>query len=309
VPLVSVIMPSYNHQRFVQEAIQSVLNQTFGDIELIVIDDASKDNSADIIKSAAKKDDRIRAVFHTENKGIARTMNEGVEKAEGKFLAFLDSDDLWTGNKLEREIEVLARDESLMVWSEGLVVDVSGHSAGITFSRMHHASRRQKDGYLFEELLKGNYISTQSLVLKTKYVKEIGFDEELVYLNDYRMLLELSKIHRFCFIDEPLFKYRLHDGNTIFSNRDRWRRDEVGLYEKTLKQYGNDMNNRTKASLYCRMGLLSFRLNDIGDLRDYMLRAIVANPATTIRCLAESAITYLANRLRPSKRPVLVCPQ
>ena len=86
-PLVSVIMPSYNHEKYISEAIESVLNQTFGGFELIITDDASIDRSKDY-QTYAKKDARIRAYYHNENKGIAKTMNDGLEAAKGSLLLF-----------------------------------------------------------------------------------------------------------------------------------------------------------------------------------------------------------------------------
>jgi glycosyltransferase involved in cell wall biosynthesis len=125
-PLVSVIMTSYNYGRYISEAIESVLNQTLADLELIVIDDASSDDSAGIIERYGKTDPRVRPIYHLQNKGIARTLNEGIEAASGKFIAFIASDDSWATDKLEKQVDVLEKDEDLVVWSEGEIMDKNG---------------------------------------------------------------------------------------------------------------------------------------------------------------------------------------
>ena len=155
-PLVSVIMPSYNHERYISEAIESVLNQTFTDFEFIIIDDASKDKSKELIKAYEEQDSRIRAFFHKENKGIARTMNECLEESKGNFIAFFASDDVWVKEKLEKQLEVLNKNEDFIVWSEGELIDAQGNPTGETFTQMHNAFKRIKSGDIFEELLKDN---------------------------------------------------------------------------------------------------------------------------------------------------------
>ena len=100
-PFVSVLMPSYNHEEYLPEVITSVLNQTFKELELIIIDDCSKDKSKTIIESYQEKDKRIKAFFHERNLGLASTMNDLLSQASGKYIAFIDSDDVWDRLKLE----------------------------------------------------------------------------------------------------------------------------------------------------------------------------------------------------------------
>lgn len=107
--LISVLLPSYNHESFLSEAIESVLNQTFRDFEFIIIDDCSSDNSREIIKYYKERDERIKIYFHNENRGIARTQNELIDKAQGKFIAFLNSDDVWNKDKLEKQLKILEK--------------------------------------------------------------------------------------------------------------------------------------------------------------------------------------------------------
>lgn len=142
--LVSVVLPSYNYDKYISEAIESVLNQTFSDLELIIIDDYSTDTSREIIKGYKEKDDRIRFIFHEKNEGMARTYNDGIFSAKGKYIAILDSDDLWDLKKLEKQVKILEKDENLIVWSDGDLIDAKGNFLGKTFTQRYHATKKKK---------------------------------------------------------------------------------------------------------------------------------------------------------------------
>ena len=105
--LVSIITPSYNSARFINECVNSVLEQTYTNWELIIVDDASKDNSKELIRNIAKRDDRIKFVFLTKNIGVAGARNIALEMSDGRYIAFLDSDDLWKKEKLRTQIDFM----------------------------------------------------------------------------------------------------------------------------------------------------------------------------------------------------------
>ena len=161
------------------------------------------------------------AIFHERNMGIAKTINDGLEKARGKFIAFIASDDLWVKDKLEKQLKVLEKDENLIVWSEGEIIGKHGVPAGKLFTQKCEASRKKKNGDLFDELLKGNYIFGSSLIIKRENVEGIRFNENLKYLNDYQYVLEIARRYKYYFIEEPLAKYRIHGGNTITLGKGR----------------------------------------------------------------------------------------
>ena len=275
-PNVSVIMPSYNHERYISEAIDSVLNQTFTDFELIIIDDASKDKSKEIIKVYAEKDSRIRAFFHSENKGIARTMNECLEKADGKFIAFFASDDVWVKDKLEKQLEVLAKDEDLIVWSEGLIIDAQGDPTGELWTARFESKR--KSGYLFEELLKGNFICGQSRIIKKRNIGDIKFNEALKYRNDYQFEVDLSRKYEYYFIPEPLAMYRVHGTNTTLSDTMGWQKDNITIGVYFLHKYGNEISNTAKCRLNLDISGGYSYIEEKAKARRYVYHAIKLNP-------------------------------
>lgn len=246
-PLVSVVMASYNHENYISETIESVLNQSFKDLEFIIIDDASRDNSPQIIKSYQKKDNRIRTFFHKKNKGISKTHNELLNKAKGKYVAFLASDDVWTKDKVKEQIKILKNNENLVVWCDGLIIDSSGNSQGKLISKIHIFNKFKKSGYIFEELiLKSNFIFGSSLITKKEFFNDIKFNNKLKYLNDYKMELDLAKNHEYYFIPKPLAYYRIHGKNTDHSDEKGLNLNNIECGRMILDEYGDTLSNYLK---------------------------------------------------------------
>lgn len=126
-PLVSIITPSYNSTPFIAETIQSVLNQTYTNFELIIVDDCSKDNSFEILTEFSKQDERIKVYKLEKNSGAAMARNYGIQTANGKYLAFLDSDDLWDMNKLELQVEFMERNSYEFTFTNYRMIDEQGN--------------------------------------------------------------------------------------------------------------------------------------------------------------------------------------
>ncbi|MGZ4847374.1 MAG: glycosyltransferase family 2 protein, partial [Halobacteriota archaeon] len=164
-PQVSVLMKSYNHERFIAEAVESVLRQSFDDFELLIVDDASTDRSQAIIKGYQDDDSRIRTLFHDTTEGITKVVNDGIDVAKGTYIAQIDSDDVWRGDKLEKQMDVFASNENLLVWSEGETIDRDGRVLG-SFSEFFRSQTAKKSGNLFHDLAVRNYIFGSSLAYK-----------------------------------------------------------------------------------------------------------------------------------------------
>jgi glycosyltransferase involved in cell wall biosynthesis len=227
--LVSVVMNAYNHEKYISEAIESILNQSFNDFELIIIDDFSIDSTAQLIRNYQLKDSRIRAFYHEKNMGIAKTMNQCISEAKGKFIAFISSDDVWSTSKLEKQLKILKENQNLLVWSEGEIIDAKSIPTGNYFTKMHLASQRKKSGNILAELIEDNFIFGQSLIMKTEYAKQVKYNDQLKYLNDYKFMVDLASQHEFFYISEPLAKYRVHGKNSIFRDEKDWLKDRIIL--------------------------------------------------------------------------------
>ena len=198
-PLVSIIMPLYNCEGYIRESIESVREQTYKKWELIIVDDASTDKSVDIVKQIMKEESRICFIGLNKNRGVSNARNIGTEEAKGKFIAFLDSDDLWLPTKLVKQIETMEMENILLSYGSYILIGANGDSRGIF---------KAKSKVSYEDMLKTSEIGTLTMVYNTDelekhYFLEIGHE-------DYVMKLEvLKKIDFAKGIIEPLAKYRV----------------------------------------------------------------------------------------------------
>lgn len=222
---VSIVMPLYNCERYVSDSIESVLSQTYEEWELLIVDDCSSDGSYEIAKQYAVGDSRIVVEKLSENSGAAVARNVAIEKARGRYIAFLDSDDLWTPEKLERQINFMKETGAALSFSDYCWIDEDGKSL-------------QKIEYPFtavdySELLKQNVIGCLTAVYDTGQVAKCYFDESLQKHEDYlywlRILKKTERAHR---VPEPLAYYRIRQGS-VSSNKIR----VAGYVWKIYREY------------------------------------------------------------------------
>jgi len=277
-PLVSVIIPTYNRCKLVLQAIQSVQNQTVEDLEVLVVDDGSTDDTQKRI--AAITDNRIR-YLRNPRKGISSARNFGIENSKGKYISFLDSDDLWLPEKLEEQLEILNQDEDLIVWSDASVIDAEGKEKGILLTELYGAKKRVKSGDIFLELLWDNFVIIQSLILKKDITQKIKIDTSLTYADDYRFVIDLAKDFRFHFISEPLVKYRIHNGNVTSKNPHLWFKDLIKIYTKVIREQDRIIHRKLKAKIYSRLSKYFLKRNHHKFSRHYLWQAFRQNPLKT----------------------------
>lgn len=223
-PKVSVIIPTYNSAHFIIEAVDSVLAQTFTDFEVLVVDDGSKDNTKEVLTE--KYGDSIQ-YFYKENGGVSKARNFGIENANGKYVAFLDSDDAWIPEKLEKQITALEKNsENKACYSSFYLCDENLNPTGI------NPSDRKADA-LTDLLLIGNVVATPSTVIAEKelFQQVGGFDDQLSQCADWEMWIRLATKTEFIYIDEPLLKYRIHGAN-MSKNAALLEKDTILLMEK-----------------------------------------------------------------------------
>jgi len=215
----------------VTETIDSILNQTFKDFELIVVDNESVDNTEEVVKSYADK--RIRYFKHQNNGIIAVNRNYGISKAQSEYIAFCDDDDLWMPEKLERQLLEFEKDSQLgLVCSNGIYFDKNGEHGEMIKTKL-------KDGdFTFESLIWHNYIPSPSVLVKKEVIDDVGIlDEspEFFACEDYEFWLRIAKKYRIKYIGSPLVKYRIHPGAHRYTKSDieAAERDRA-LYRKLL---------------------------------------------------------------------------
>jgi len=197
-PTISVIIPTYNRRDSLERAVKSVLYQTHTDFELIIVDDSSTDETRTYVKTI--DDDRVQLLVHEENQGGGAARNTGISEAKGELIAFLDSDDIWTKNKLERSYKEFQK-------SPKADIIYSTYFRKHSFqSRLKVSSRNWKSGILQEELAKGWHPApTSFLMFRTSALVRVGgFDEDLPSYQDNDILLRLGKFAYFDYVESPL---------------------------------------------------------------------------------------------------------
>ena len=224
--LVSIVMPVYNAEKFLAKAIESVLGQTYRNFELFVIDDCSKDSSLHIAQTYEAQDNRIRVLKNEKNLNVAKTRNYGIQEATGEFIALLDSDDIWDPQKLERQMELLERENAGLAYCSYDFIDESGASILKPFLVPKETN--------FNKMLYGNDIGCSTVLIRADIFKKHLFHPDC-YHEDYALWMEMLKDNvKAVGLTEVYVHYRKVTGsrsdNKINAAKERW-----NIFRKELK--------------------------------------------------------------------------
>jgi len=261
---VSVVMPSHNYAQYLSRAIECVLSQSYSNLELIITDDCSSDGSRAIVEDWKRSDDRVKTVFHTENRGVSAARNSGLAVSSGELIAFCDADDNWMTDKLKIQMECLRRrPESGLVHSDCLIIDSTGNLTGQRFSLLHQRSGQATSGSLFSELCQRNFLCISTVILRRECVQYAKrFEEGFRSLEDWVYWTRVSRKYPFYYVDDPLAEYRVHaaslsqDTNGISLAR-------VKAYSLLLQEF-EDIPSQIKSRMTYALGM---SYAEIGDSR------------------------------------------
>lgn len=267
-PTVSVVIPTFNYARFLPETLDSAIEQTFNDIEIIVVDDGSTDATPEVIQPYLA-DRRVR--YHRgDHRGTSAARNIGIRLARAPLVAFLDSDDIWLPEKLVRQVPLFERDPQVaVVYSRRLSIDEHGRPLPLGERPLH---RGQVLGALFRQ----NFICFSSGVVRRSALEDVGMCDEGIDLSiDFDLWLRLAARYRFDYVDEPLVKYRT--GHPSLSTR-RLERLHVARFvmERFLDQYGG-RQLLTRPSI--RLAMADHCCDVAWETRDRCLRALCSYAA------------------------------
>jgi len=238
-PLVSVLMPVYNGEKYISEAVESILSQSYTDFELIITDDGSDDRTPQIIK--AFNDDRIRCIIHAENKGLIFSRNEGVAAAKGRYIAFLDSDDVSLPQRLEKQISFLdAHPDFGMIGAWVKVIDGHGNSLNdcIKFPALPDE--------IPVILLFKNYFTTSSIMVRKSCLQDFPFDPEFPIAEDYNLWIKIAEKYKVWNLPEVLTCYRMHKENIHKKLDKKMRELDMLQLSKQLSKFNTDFSNEEK---------------------------------------------------------------
>lgn len=240
-PKISVVMPVYNTKKYLRQAIESILNQTFRDFEFIIVDDCSTDSSPEIIEEYAKKDKRIRALYNSQNLKVARARNRGIEAATGRYVAQMDSDDISLPNRLKKQFKFMEGHPEVAV-SSGTVelIDQAGKAIG----RVKY--------YLTDEEVRRHIFRlcpcSQSLcIMRRKAFNDIeGYDPDWVPTEDTELFLRLGRIGQFANLSDVMLQYRVHPDSLTNKYHLEAKRQQFLLIKKAVRNYGYKMSKLDK---------------------------------------------------------------
>lgn len=216
--LISIIMAAYNTEKTIEQAINSVLSQTYTNFELLVVNDCSKDRTVELVKDIVAKDSRVRLISNVKNSGVSYTRKHGLEEAKGDWIAILDSDDAWEPEKLEKQIVLQRRTNADLLFTGSAFMDSEGHPIDWCL----HAPKE----VTYRQLLKQNVLSNSSaLVRKELYAKYYAIGDGMH--EDFAIWLSILKEGKKAYgVDEPLLIYRIakssKSGNKVKAARMNW---------------------------------------------------------------------------------------
>ena len=225
-PLVSVVMPAYNAERFITKAMESALNQTIEDIELIVVDDCSHDNTCELVEKLGQRDPRVRLVRNERNLGVAKSRNRGFEACRGSYVALLDSDDVWYPMKLEKQLALARREEADIVYCSYAMVNEEDAKICSDFIVPEKTD--------LNRMLAKNVISCSTVLMTGETVRQQSFSTKY-YHEDYVYWLQLlGQGKKAVGVPEVLAAYRVY-ANTRASNKIRSAKYRWHIYREYMK--------------------------------------------------------------------------
>jgi len=250
-PLISIIMPAYNAERYIAESIGSVLSQTYQNWELIIVDDGSTDKTADVVLNRSSSDSRIKYIFE-ENKGVAAARNTGIKRSSGDLIAFLDSDDLWLEEKLELQVRIMEEVNADVVFSSGFMFDEED-TANETVTYPTFLGKFDPPD-MFKLLLVevANRIPALSVLMRRDVLCRTKLFDESAALyygsEDYDLWLSLAK-HGAVFygMTEKLVRYRVR-ANSLSRNKAEMMKAMVAVVEK--HQHDPSLNRIERKRMY-----------------------------------------------------------
>jgi alpha-1,3-rhamnosyltransferase len=302
-PLVSVVIPVLNAAKFVRAAILSVLEQSFRDLELIVINDGSNDGTEEVIERTLKEHDDDRATFISrENKGVCRTLNEGLSLSKGKYFAYLGADDIWQVRKLEIQMAELERTNFEAVYSDCWVIDSQGNIVSRYGDQYPY-----RGGSIYEDIVWSRFQPASPTVLfKRDAIESVGRFNETHIAEDRDLWLRIAKSYKVAYVDEALAYYRVHDSNTSLDLEKSYKY-ALQVLESTI---ANDPGLETsrgllKANVDAFHSAAHFQKLQMSEARRFALAALRINPTNpialrtlTLSFLGKSTTAWFRERRR-----------
>jgi len=230
-PQVSVMMPAYNAESFLAESVESILNQTFTDFELLILNDGSTDGTLALAQTFAKKDPRVRVLNNGKNRGLAYTRNRLLREAQGEFLAILDSDDISLPERLAKQVAYLEAHPEVGILGGGVIYFSAQNPHKSTSIRLGGSAR------IAAHLLFQNVMGQSTITLRSS-LKHLKYDSTYLSGEDYHLWVRASFETQLDNLQEPLIRYREHEGNISKQKKDVILANNLRIQQMQLERLG-----------------------------------------------------------------------
>lgn len=304
-PLISVVIPAYNHERYVGDAVKSVLDQTMPDLELVVVNDGSTDRTGDVVQGYT--DPRLR-YYYQENQDAFNTINRGISLAEGEYIAILNSDDMFTQDRLERLLKHCREEDRVCTFSDVIPIDDENREFTDKQFGWNVWHRGNRDFFfscddLFTAFLHGNFmVTTSNLFMTAEAARRVGLFSPLRYLHDYDYMFRMITIYgsRVSYLhDERLLYYRIHRGNTLGEAAVVGRQQDMELIKRYMLSAVPEHCRSYVAAGSDRLVSLERELNEVRLQQDRPSGARGVRPA--LKNLGRELKTWLRKQTGPSR--------
>lgn len=283
-PIISVLIPVYNAEKYLAKAIESILSQTFPYFELIIIDDGSTDKSLEIIKNYANSDERIKYISR-ENKGLIYTRNEGIELAQGKYIALMDADDISLPDRLEQQYNYLEKhDDYIAVGSFAALIDSDGDDLCDFGQYITHdeIDKAHLDGF-------GGAIINPTAFIKREAIQSInGYSKDYPHAEDFDFWLRLAEIGRLTNIPKVMLFYRQHVESVGYAKREsQIKSTQKAIYDAYVRRNLNPDSTKislnkivlpTKLDIYLKWGWWAMHGKNLNTARKYAVKILKSAP-------------------------------
>ncbi|MCK8083867.1 glycosyltransferase family A protein [Vibrio sp. 1CM24A] len=289
--LISVVIPTHNRSIMLDRAINSVLTQTYENLEVIVVDDASTDDTENLVSSY--QDSRVSYIKIKNSKGANFARNTGVRSSNGEYVAFLDDDDIWFPNKLFLQVEMLKNNSNLGLVYTGIEVVTEGED-------IRYSIKPKFNGDISKIILTDNCIGTTSTVVLSRKVfeKAGGFDENLPQLQDYDLWIRIAQICEVGFISDDLIYYYVHQSISQLTSSADKNKSAIEYIDKKHAHLINDLPLKLQRKRFCQrynaMGKRLMKSGNNSQARSLFIKSFRLSPNSN------SVKFFIASFVKPS---------
>jgi glycosyltransferase involved in cell wall biosynthesis len=302
-PKVTVLMSVYNGKKYLQEAIESILHQTFTDFEFLIIDDASTDTTPKILQQYC--DPRIRIVKNEKNLGLTKSLNKGLTLAKGEYIARMDADDISTPERFEKQLNYFEQNPETIVLGTGfLIIDYNGEIVG----RKLFSEKPTIDDFFREnQIIHGSVMFKKSVIINLG-----GYNEYFRYVQDYELWLKVSKKYQMRNLPEILYKLRYHGDNIAYTKKEestlfhilaiKLARGEIDfkqispLNNNNIRNLFGSLNRKELITFYNSMAGLYLFKGDMASARKEYKKILILNPFDMVNII-RIARTFFGNEI------------